>query len=145
MATDFPEGSKIRVLQQSVSSTYQMDSGKGGSQDRVCWHSHPLGTWIGVSVQIQELVQMRAPELLSEGGGNWGAHIPPLLRHCVELPLRSTNPSVFPSFIWAGRTPSGTRQKCGRRNTRHVCQSDKLIGMQVRLWRYLLCFVSCVT
>lgn len=70
MTMDFPKGSKIRVLQQRVSSTYQMDSGRGGSQDRVCLHSHRLGTWIGVSVQIQELVQMRAPELLSEGGEN---------------------------------------------------------------------------
>lgn len=86
-----------------------------------------------------------APELLSEGGGNWGVHIPPLLRHCVALLLRSTNPSVFLSFIWAGWTSSGTRQKRGHRNTRHVCHSDKSIGMQGRLWWYLLCFVSCVT
>lgn len=47
-----------------------MDSGKEGSQERVCQNSNPLGTWIGVSVHTQGLVQMHAPELLSVGGGN---------------------------------------------------------------------------
>lgn len=95
--------------------------------------------------KYRKIMQMCVPELLSEGGGNWGVHIPPLLRHCVEPPLRSTSPSVFLSSIWAGWTSSGTRQKHGCRNTRHVCHSDKSVGMQGRLWWYLLCFVSCVT